>query len=193
VIRKPDPKVEARASAREQNVEVRIVPGAPDAGEVDAREDPASALDVAFMREALIEADKARARGEVPVGAVAVHAGRVIGRGHNLRETARDPSAHAELTAMRAAAAYLGSWRLVDVDVYVTLEPCPMCAGALVNARVPRLVYGADDPKAGAVRTLYQLLGDARLNHRVQVVPGVLAAECAASLRDFFLAIRQKR
>jgi tRNA(adenine34) deaminase len=117
----------------------------------------------------------------------------VIGRGHNLRETARDPSAHAELTAMRAAAAYLGSWRLVDVDVYVTLEPCPMCAGALVNARVARLVYGADDPKAGAVRTLYQLLEDARLNHRVQVVPGVMAAECAASLRDFFLAIRQKR
>jgi tRNA(adenine34) deaminase len=145
------------------------------------------------MREALAEADKARARGEVPVGAVAVHAGRIIGRGHNLRETARDPSAHAELSAMRAAAAYLGSWRLVDVSIYVTLEPCPMCAGALVNARVPRLVYGADDPKAGAIRTLYQLASDERLNHRVEVISGVLADDCAASLRDFFAQIRRKR
>jgi tRNA(adenine34) deaminase len=144
------------------------------------------------MREALAEADQARARGEVPVGAVAVHGGRVIGRGHNLRETARDPSAHAELIAMRAAAAYLGSWRLVNVDVYVTLEPCPMCAGALVNARVTRLVYGADDPKAGAVRTLYQLLEDPRLNHRVEVVRGVLSDDCAASLRHFFAEIRRK-
>jgi tRNA(adenine34) deaminase len=163
----------------------------PEVDPTGSREQPSR--DAAFMREALAEADEARARGEVPVGAVAVHAGRVIGRGHNLRETARDPSAHAELTAMRAAAAYLGSWRLVDVDVYVTLEPCPMCAGALVNARVARLVYGADDPKAGAVRTLYQLLSDPRLNHRVEVVPGVLAEECAASLRDFFAQIRQKR
>jgi tRNA(adenine34) deaminase len=145
------------------------------------------------MREALREADKARTRGEVPVGAVAVRAGQIIGRGHNLRETARDPSAHAELTAMRAAAAYLGSWRLVDVSIYVTLEPCPMCAGALVNARVARLVYGADDPKAGAVRTLYQLATDARLNHRVEVISGVLADDCAESLRAFFAQIRAKR
>jgi tRNA(adenine34) deaminase len=145
------------------------------------------------MREALVEADKARLRGEVPVGAVAVLSGKVIGRGHNLRETARDPSAHAELTAMRAAAAYLGSWRLVGVDIYVTLEPCPMCAGALVNARVARLFYGADDPKAGAVRTLYQLASDVRLNHRVEVISGVLAEDCAASLRDFFAQIRRKR
>ncbi|HTU62824.1 MAG TPA: tRNA adenosine(34) deaminase TadA [Polyangiales bacterium] len=148
---------------------------------------------VAFMREALREADKARARGEVPVGAVAVRDGEIIGRGHNLRETARDPSAHAELNAMRAAAAYLGSWRLVGVSIYVTLEPCPMCAGALVNARVARLVYGADDPKAGAIRTLYQLASDARLNHRVEVVSGVLAEDCAASLRAFFAGIRAKR
>jgi tRNA(adenine34) deaminase len=147
----------------------------------------------AFMREALTEAAKAEARGEVPVGAVAVHAGQIIGRGHNLRETARDPSAHAELTAMRAAAAYLGSWRLVDVDIYVTLEPCPMCAGALVNARVARLFYGADDPKAGAVRSLFQLTSDARLNHRVEVISGILADDCAASLRAFFGRIRQKR
>jgi tRNA(adenine34) deaminase len=145
------------------------------------------------MREALAEADKARARGEVPVGAVAVLAGKIIGRGHNLRETARDPSAHAELSAMRAAAAYLGSWRLVGVDIYVTLEPCPMCAGALVNARVSRLLYGADDPKAGAIRTLYQLASDVRLNHRVEVISGILAEDCAASLRDFFAQIRRKR
>jgi tRNA(adenine34) deaminase len=175
-------------------VEHRITQDPPEAdGTCSLDEGCAAEQHEAFMREALVEADKARARGEVPVGAVAVHAGRVIGRGHNLRETARDPSAHAELTAMRAAAAYLGSWRLVGVDVYVTLEPCPMCAGALVNARVARLIYGADDPKAGAVRTLYQLLEDPRLNHRVQVVSGVLAAECAASLRSFFVAIRQKR
>jgi tRNA(adenine34) deaminase len=155
--------------------------------------DPITALREAFMREALREADKARARGEVPVGAVAVLDGVVIGRGHNLRETARDPSAHAELTAMRAAAAYLGRWRLVGVEIYVTLEPCPMCAGALVNARVERLVYGADDPKAGAVRTLYQLVSDARLNHRVEVVSGVLADDCAAQLREFFAQVRRKR
>ncbi len=156
-------------------------------------EDQDELAHAAFMREALREAEKARARGEVPVGAVAVLAGEIIGRGHNLRETARDPSAHAELTAMRAAAAYLGSWRLVGVSIYVTLEPCPMCAGALVNARVARLVYGADDPKAGAIRTLYQLASDARLNHRVEVVSGVLAEDCAASLRAFFAGIRAKR
>jgi tRNA(adenine34) deaminase len=145
------------------------------------------------MREALVEAAKAQTRGEVPVGAVAVLDGAVIGRGHNLRETSRDPSAHAELTAMRAAAAYLGSWRLVNVDIYVTLEPCPMCAGALVNARVQRLFYGADDPKAGAVRSLYQLVEDARLNHRVEVVSGILADDCGAVLRAFFANIRRKR
>jgi tRNA(adenine34) deaminase len=145
------------------------------------------------MREALAEGDKAQARGEVPVGAVAVYGGSIVGRGHNLRETARDPSAHAELTAMRAAAAYLGSWRLVGVTIYVTLEPCPMCAGALVNARVPQLVYGADDPKAGAIRTLYQLAEDPRLNHRVEVISGVLADECAQQLRAFFGGIRKRR
>jgi tRNA(adenine34) deaminase len=150
-------------------------------------------LDEVFMQQALLEAQKASARGEVPVGAVAVYEGRIIGRGHNLRETARDPSAHAELTAMRAAAAYLSSWRLVGVTIYVTLEPCPMCAGALVNARVPRLVYGADDPKAGAVRTLYNLVEDARLNHRLEVTSGVLAEACAKQLQDFFAAVRARR
>jgi tRNA(adenine34) deaminase len=146
-----------------------------------------------FMREAMLEAERAKARGEVPVGAVAVLGDRIIGRGHNLRETARDPSAHAELIAMRAAAAYLSSWRLVGVSLYVTLEPCPMCAGAIVNARVARVVYGADDPKAGAVRSLYQLLEDTRLNHRPEVVTGVLADECSAQLKAFFGAIRAKR
>jgi tRNA(adenine34) deaminase len=146
-----------------------------------------------FMREAIAEAARAAARGEVPVGAVAVHGARIIGRGHNLRETARDPSAHAELIAMRAAAAYLSSWRLVDVTLYVTLEPCPMCAGAIVNGRVSRVVYGADDPKAGAVRTLYQLLDDPRLNHRPEVQASVLADACAAQLRAFFSAIRARR
>ncbi|MFT3924722.1 MAG: tRNA adenosine(34) deaminase TadA [Myxococcales bacterium] len=157
--------------------------------------EPLSALEqhALFMGEALAEAAKAAQRGEVPVGAVAVHQGRVIGRGHNLRETARDPSAHAELTAMRAAAAYLSSWRLVGVSIYVTLEPCPMCAGALVNSRVERLVYGADDPKAGAVKTLYRLLEDPRLNHRLDVLDGVRSEECAAQLREFFAKIRIKR
>lgn len=146
--------------------------------------------DEAFMREALLEAKKAAARGEVPIGSVAVYEGAIIGRGHNLRETARDPSAHAELIALRAAAAYLSSWRLIGVSIYVTLEPCPMCAGALVNARVSKLVYGPDDPKAGAVRTLYRLCEDARLNHRLEVVPHVLEDECAGALREFFAAIR---
>lgn len=156
-------------------------------------EPPSPERDQAFMQLAIEEAAQAARRGEVPVGAVAVYEGRIIGRGHNLRETARDPSAHAELTAMRAAAAYLSSWRLVGVSIYVTLEPCPMCAGALVNARVERLVYGAEDPKAGAVRTLYQLLEDPRLNHRLEVESGVLAEACAAQLREFFASIRKKR
>jgi tRNA(adenine34) deaminase len=141
----------------------------------------------------MAEAAHAEARGEVPVGSVAVFGGEIVGRGHNLRETARDPAAHAELTAMRAAAAYLGSWRLSGVTIYVTLEPCPMCAGALVNARVERLVYGAADPKAGAVRSLFQLTEDTRLNHRVEVEVGVLESECAEQLRGFFAGVREKR
>lgn len=157
----------------------------------DMREDE-EGEDARFMREALAEAERARVRGEVPVGAVAVFAGQVIARGHNLRETSRDPSAHAELIAMRAAAAYLSSWRLVGVSLYVTLEPCPMCAGAIVNARVERVIYGADDPKAGAVRTLYKLLEDPRLNHRPLVTPNVLVEECAAPLKSFFGRLRRR-
>lgn len=149
--------------------------------------------DERFMREALAEAEKARRRGEVPIGAVIVHAGRVVGRGHNLRETARDPTAHAELIAVRAAAARLSSWRLLDTTCYVTLEPCPMCAGALVNARVPRVVYGCDDPKAGATRTLYRIGVDGKLNHTFELSPGVLADECAAVLSRFFEEIRQRK
>ncbi len=144
------------------------------------------------MREAIGEAQAALAKDEVPIGCVIVHgpSGRVVGRGHNLRETARDATAHAEIIAIRQACETVGSWRLIDCTLLVTLEPCPMCAGAIVNARIPRLVYGCDDPKAGAVRTLYQLCEDARLNHRVAVTPGVLADECAELLRSFFRAQR---
>jgi tRNA(adenine34) deaminase len=145
------------------------------------------------MREALAEARRAAARGEVPVGAVAVQGERIVGRGHNLRETSQDPSAHAELIALRRAAARLGTWRLEDVSVYVTLEPCPMCAGALVNARVPTVVWGCDDPKAGATRTLFSIGDDPRLNHRFAMVPAVLEAECAGLLSDFFGTIRARR
>lgn len=149
--------------------------------------------DERWMRLALEEADRALAKGEVPVGAVVVRAGEVIGRGHNLRERAQDPTAHAELIAVRAGAARLTSFRLVGVTCYVTLEPCPMCAGALVNARVARVVYGSADPKAGALRSLYTLGGDARLNHRFEVTAGVLDAECSERLTRFFAGIRERR
>jgi tRNA(adenine34) deaminase len=145
-----------------------------------------------WMREAIGLASAAARAGEVPIGCVVVHdpTGRVIGRGYNRRETDRDPTAHAEILAMREAGEALGHWRLVDCTLVVTLEPCPMCAGAVVNARVPRLVYGCDDPKAGAVNTLFQLCSDPRLNHRVEVASGVLAEECAELLRSFFRAQR---
>ena len=141
-----------------------------------------------WMSEAVALARAAMELGEVPIGCVVAHepSGNVIGRGYNRRETDHDPTAHAEILAMREAGRTLGHWRLVDCILVVTLEPCPMCAGAVVNARVPRLVYGCDDPKAGAVRTLYQLCDDPRLNHRVEVAGGVLAEECAEVLREFF-------
>ncbi len=144
------------------------------------------------MRKALAAAEEASARGEVPVGAVVVHAGAIVSVAFNEREAAHDPTAHAEILALRAAAHALQSWRLCDADLYVTLEPCPMCAGALVNARVRRVIYGCDDPKAGAARSLYQLLEDPRLNHRVQVIPGVLADECAGLLKAFFAKLRAR-
>jgi tRNA(adenine34) deaminase len=144
-----------------------------------------------FMRRALAAAEEAAGRGEVPVGAIVVVGDRVIAVAHNERETGSDPTAHAEILALRRAAAALGDWRLNDAELYVTMEPCPMCAGALVNARLKRVYFGCDDPKAGAVRTLYTLLDDRRLNHRVEVVPGLLAAESSALLRGFFLRLRR--
>jgi tRNA(adenine34) deaminase len=141
-----------------------------------------------WMHEAIACAKQALAADEVPIGCVIVHlpTAQIIGRGFNQRETAHDPTAHAEILAMREAGAALNHWRLLDCALIVTLEPCPMCAGAIVNARIPKLIYGCDDPKAGAVRTLYQLCEDSRLNHRVEVTAGVQADECAQLLRDFF-------
>ncbi len=145
------------------------------------------------MREALAEAKAAAALGEVPVGAVIVALdGTRLGRGGNRRESEQDPSAHAELIAIREAARTLGSWRLEGATIYVTLEPCAMCAGALVLARVARLVFGAADPKAGYCGSLGDLVRDPRLNHRLEVAGGVLAEECGALLRDFFAGLRRR-
>jgi tRNA(adenine34) deaminase len=149
--------------------------------------------DVRFMRDALAEAARAGAHGDTPVGAVLVHDGSVIGRGHNERELREDPTAHAEMLALREAAATLGSWRVLDSTLYVTLEPCAMCAGAIVLARVPRVVFGAADPKAGAAGSALDVLGvheRGPLNHRPEVVGGVLAEECGELLRTFFRARR---
>src|SRR5438477_2368969 len=147
--------------------------------------------DEMFMKEALRQAEVAGAEDEVPVGAVIVHGRKVIARAHNQRETLKDPTAHAEMIAITQAAQALGSWRLDGCFLYVTLEPCPMCAGAVVLARLPLLVYGCTDPKAGACDTLYRIPTDPRLNHRAQVVGGVLADRCAAALTDFFAAKRR--
>jgi tRNA(adenine34) deaminase len=144
-----------------------------------------------FMRQALREAEKAFEAEETPIGAVVVHENRIIGRGHNLTERLQDPTAHAEMIAITAAAGYLGSRRLLDCTMYVTLEPCSMCAGAIVLARIPRLVFGASDPKAGACGTLYNIAHDKRLNHRCQISSGVLEAESAAMLRSFFAHLRR--
>ena len=142
--------------------------------------------DIAFMKQALDEAKTAAKVGEVPIGAILVEDGKVVARGHNLRETRSDPTAHAEVVVLRRAAEARGTWHLEGTTLYVTLEPCPMCAGALVLARVGRLVYGVADPKAGAAGTLMNLVQDERLNHRLDVTAGVLAAECGQILRDFF-------
>jgi tRNA(adenine34) deaminase len=147
-------------------------------------------MDATWMAEALLEARTAGGEGEVPIGAVVVVEGRIVGRGRNARERLRDPTAHAEMLALQEAARSLGRWRLSGATVYATLEPCPMCAGALVNARVDRLVYGVADPKAGAAGTLFDIPRDERLNHRVAVESGVLGEECGAVLRDFFRARR---
>ena len=144
-----------------------------------------------FMRMALTQAQAAFEADEVPVGAVIVHGERVIAAAHNQREQLHDPTAHAEMIAITQAAESLHDWRLDNCTLYVTLEPCPMCAGAIVQARIPIVVYGATDPKAGAVNTLYHLLDDARLNHRAQVIAGVLAPPCGEILTEFFAAQRR--
>jgi len=142
------------------------------------------------MRLALAQAEAAREENEVPVGAVIVHKGRVIAQARNQREQLQDPAAHAEMIAITQAAEFLGTWRLENCTLYVTLEPCPMCAGAILQARIPTVVYGAADPKAGAVRSLYRLLEDERLNHTCEVIDGVLAEPCGAILTEFFKAQR---
>ena len=151
-----------------------------------AEMETAESEDARRMGLALEEARCAEAAGEVPVGAVVVLDGRVIGRGHNRVIAASDPTAHAEVVALRDAAQAVRNYRLAGADLYTTVEPCPMCCGAAVNARVTRVVYGAADPKAGAARTLYRLLDDPRLNHQVTVVAGVRSAECGALLSEFF-------
>jgi tRNA(adenine34) deaminase len=143
-----------------------------------------------FMRLALREAQAALLHDDVPIGAVVVHAGEVIGSGHNEREVRADPTAHAELIALREAARALGGWRLLETVLYVTLEPCAMCAGAIVLARVPRVVFGASDPKAGAAGSVLDVLGEPRLNHRPEVAGGLLAEECGALLSGFFASRR---
>jgi tRNA(adenine34) deaminase len=142
--------------------------------------------DEAFMRAALDEARAAAAAGDVPVGAVLVDGGTIVARGRNRREVDHDPTAHAEIVALRAAARQKASWRLLGATLYVTLEPCAMCAGALVSARVARVVFGCTDPKAGAVATLFEIGRDPRLNHRFEVSGGVLGDACADELRAFF-------
>jgi tRNA(adenine34) deaminase len=146
-----------------------------------------------FMQLALEEARKAEAMGEVPIGAVIVLDGEVIGRGYNLRETNQDPLAHAEMIAIRQAAEHLGSWRLNDCLLYVTLEPCPMCAGAIIQSRVKTVIYGTADPKAGCAGTLMNLLDEKRFNHQTEVITGVMQQECSQILTQFFRDIREKK
>ena len=145
------------------------------------------------MRRAIVEAEKARTKDEVPIGCVIVLGGKIIARGHNLRETAQDPSAHAELIAIRKAARKLGSWRLLDTVLYVTLEPCIMCMGAIVLSRIPTVVFGCYDPKGGAAGSLYDLSNDSRLNHRLELIPRILEKECSHLLSSFFVDLRQRK
>ncbi|MFT8837137.1 tRNA adenosine(34) deaminase TadA [Liquorilactobacillus satsumensis] len=148
---------------------------------------------IKFMQEALYEAQKAAAIAEVPIGCVIVSNGKIIGRGHNLREHSQDVTMHAEMIALQEANAAVKSWRLPDAQLFVTLEPCPMCSGAIINARIKETYYGAPDPKAGAAESLLNLLEDQRFNHQVKVERGLLAAESSALLKSFFREIRQKR
>ena len=146
-----------------------------------------------WMALAIAEAAKARAKEEVPIGCVIVRDGKIIARGHNLRESAQDPAAHAELIAIRKAARKLASWRLLDTTLYVTLEPCIMCMGAIILARIPTVVFGCHDPKGGAAGTLYDFSDDPRLNHRVELVPRVLEVECSSLLSSFFADLRRRK
>ncbi|GGE06342.1 tRNA-specific adenosine deaminase [Marinithermofilum abyssi] len=146
-----------------------------------------------YMKEAIAEAKKAESIGEVPIGCVIVREGEIVGRGHNLRETDKDPTAHAEIIAIRKAAERLGGWRLMGCTLYVTLEPCPMCAGAIMLSRMERVVYGAVDPKGGCAGTLMNLLQDSRFNHQVAVEAGVMEQECGALLTQFFRNLRRKK
>jgi len=155
--------------------------------------DVGDTVDAVMMRHALALAREALALGEVPVGSVVVHRGRIIAQAFNLRETLNDPTAHAERLALTLAGRSLGSWRLADCTLYVTLEPCPMCAGAIVQGRLRRVVYGADDPKAGACRSLYRLADDPRLNHRSEIRSGLLKDECGELLAEFFRGRRSNR
>jgi tRNA(adenine34) deaminase len=148
--------------------------------------------DIAFMSAALEEAAKSAAMGEVPIGAVLAHEGRIIAQSHNHRETWQDPTAHAELIVIREAAKALGRWRLVDSTLFVTLEPCAMCLGGIILARVPRLVFGANDPKAGACGSVLNFTTDPRLNHRVEVVGGILGEESQRMLTRFFKELRAR-
>lgn len=146
-----------------------------------------------FMKQALEEAQQAASLGEVPIGAVLVYEGKVIARAHNLRETTQNATTHAELLVIQDACKKIGSWRLEDTTLYVTLEPCPMCAGAILQSRVPRVVYGARDQKAGCVDSLYRLLNDERFNHECDVTEGILAEECGQILTAFFKALRERK
>ena len=149
--------------------------------------------DKMYMQMAIAEAKKAAALGEVPIGAVIVYQDKVIASAYNLRETTQNAVTHAELSAIQDACKEIGSWRLEETTLYVTLEPCPMCAGAILQSRIPRVVYGARDLKAGCVDSLYRLLNDSRFNHECTVVEGVLAEECGGLLTNFFRALRERK
>src|SRR5690625_609473 len=149
--------------------------------------------DEQFMRAAMQEADRARELDEVPIGAVIVHDGEIIAAGHNLRETSQSTLSHAELIAIQKANKKIGSWRLEDCTLYVTLEPCPMCAGAIIQSRIKRVVYGASDPKAGCAGTLMNLLNVNQFNHQADVTKGVLESKCSIMLRDFFRELRKRK
>lgn len=148
---------------------------------------------ITYMQAAIEEAKKAQNLGEVPIGAVIVKDGEIIARGYNLRETSQLSNAHAEMIAIAKANEMVGSWRLEDCTLYVTLEPCPMCAGAIVQSRIPAVVFGAHDPKGGCCGTIYNLLDESKFNHRCELVSGVLEEECGQLLSDFFRNLRQKK